>query len=66
MTDEVVIRVEKLGKKYSLRHQGDGRYTALRDVLTDKAKSLFRRPNNLVSDNGSPAPAAHDDDGLPP
>jgi lipopolysaccharide transport system ATP-binding protein len=40
MTDEVVIRVEKLGKKYSLRHQGAGRYTALRDVLTDKARSF--------------------------
>jgi lipopolysaccharide transport system ATP-binding protein len=40
---DVIIRVENLGKKYSLRRQGDGRYTALRDVLTDKAKALLRQ-----------------------
>jgi lipopolysaccharide transport system ATP-binding protein len=40
---DVVIAVEKLGKKYSLRHQRRERYTALRDVLAEKAKALFRR-----------------------
>lgn len=39
---DAIITVDKLGKKYSLRHQGDGRYVALRDILTDKAKSIFR------------------------
>lgn len=40
---EVAIRVENLGKKYVLRHQEPGRrYKALRDVLTDKARALFR------------------------
>jgi len=37
-----LITVEHLTKRYMLRHQRTERYTALRDVLTDKAKSLFR------------------------
>jgi lipopolysaccharide transport system ATP-binding protein len=41
----VAIKVEGLGKKYILRHQvaGRSRYVALRDVLADKAASLFKR-----------------------
>jgi lipopolysaccharide transport system ATP-binding protein len=39
---DFAIKAEGLGKKYFLRHQAAGRqYVALRDVLTDKAKSLF-------------------------
>jgi lipopolysaccharide transport system ATP-binding protein len=51
--DDVVISVENLGKKYSIRHQAE-RYTALRDVLADKAKNLFRRNGrrHLISDRG--------------
>ena len=42
--NDVVIRVENLGKKYSIQHQAERqKYVALRDVLADKAKSLFRR-----------------------
>ena len=41
-----VITVEKLEKKYSLRHQRNEPYTTLRDVLTDRAKNLFRRNGN--------------------
>ncbi len=37
---EPIIKVENLGKKYILRHQAKERYVALRDVITDKAKSL--------------------------
>ena len=37
-----VITVENLGKKYVLRHQNAERYTALRDVITNKAKSVFK------------------------
>src|SRR5438874_8873838 len=40
---EAIIRVEDLGKKYSLRHLRDQRYVALRDVLVEKATGLFRR-----------------------
>ncbi|MFN6178147.1 MAG: ABC transporter ATP-binding protein [Flavobacteriales bacterium] len=38
-----IITVEHLSKRYLLRHQQAERYTALRDVLTNKARSLFRR-----------------------
>jgi lipopolysaccharide transport system ATP-binding protein len=40
--NEIIITVEGLGKRYLLRHQKSERYTALRDVITEKAKSLFR------------------------
>lgn len=42
---DTVIRVENLGKKYIIGHQQQGRsrYTALRDVLADGAKSVGRR-----------------------
>jgi lipopolysaccharide transport system ATP-binding protein len=37
---DTVIRVENLGKKYIIGHQQQERYTALRDVITNKVKSL--------------------------
>jgi len=42
---EAIITVENLGKMYRLRTGGrrDGRYTTLRDVIAQRAKSLFRR-----------------------
>jgi lipopolysaccharide transport system ATP-binding protein len=53
---DTVIRVENLGKKYILDHQQKGeRYTALRDVLADKAKSLGRRFKPQSSISLSPA-----------
>jgi lipopolysaccharide transport system ATP-binding protein len=39
---DVLIRVEKLGKRYRIRHQRPERYTALRDVIADKARGLLR------------------------
>ena len=50
MSDEVVIRVEKLGKRYRIRHQQQGgmRYKALRDVLADGTKSVARRLWSVV------------------
>jgi ABC-type polysaccharide/polyol phosphate transport system ATPase subunit len=36
-----IIHVEHLSKRYILRQQQAQRYTALRDVLADKARSLF-------------------------
>ena len=40
---DFAIKAEGLGKKYLLRHQTPGRrYVALRDVLAEKTKSLFR------------------------
>ncbi len=39
-----IIKVQNLGKRYRISHQQTGmRYEALRDVLTQKAKSLFVR-----------------------
>ena len=47
MTD-TIISIDNLGKRYRLG-QGNGRYIALRDVLTDKAKALFRRNGSRES-----------------
>src|SRR5436309_1390272 len=46
MSSDTIITVENLGKQYTLRHQGKERYTTLRDVIVDKAKSLFRLNGN--------------------
>ena len=43
---DTVIRVENLGKKYIIGHQQQERYTALRDVITNK-----RLPNKKMSQN---------------
>jgi lipopolysaccharide transport system ATP-binding protein len=43
VSGDIIISVENLGKKYSIRHERNEPYTALRDVITDKAKSFFRR-----------------------
>src|SRR5437660_10367899 len=44
MSDETVIRVENLGKRYRLRHQAERqRYVALRDVIADRSKTIARR-----------------------
>lgn len=41
---DTVIRVENLGKKYTIGHQKEGqKYTALRDVISEGAKGLTRR-----------------------
>jgi len=40
---DTIIRVENLGKKYLIKHQQQGNYTALRDVIADKVKSLGKR-----------------------
>jgi lipopolysaccharide transport system ATP-binding protein len=38
-----VIKVENLGKKYLISHHQREKYTALRDVLTNKFKSFGKR-----------------------
>jgi lipopolysaccharide transport system ATP-binding protein len=54
MSDSI-ISVENLGKKYRISHQGERqRYVALRDVIAEKAKRLFRR-NSLSASNGERA-----------
>ena len=39
---DVVIRVENLSKKYIIGHQKQERYTALRDVISNGAKSFWQ------------------------
>ncbi len=51
MSDSIV-KVEGLGKKYIISHEGArGSYTALRDVISNKAKSLIKRSNGVSSSN---------------
>jgi len=52
---EAIITVENLGKRYHLGTQSNERYTALRDVIANKAKSLFRR-NGPRFELASPSP----------
>ena len=48
MTD-IVIQAENLGKKYTTGHQAEkGRYLALRDVLVQNARSLWRATTDLL------------------
>jgi lipopolysaccharide transport system ATP-binding protein len=57
---DTVIKVEKLGKKYLIRHQQSERYTALRDVLTNKFKSLGKRLTNLQPHSSNLQPSRED------
>ncbi len=56
MSDDVIIRVEGLGKRHSPRHLRDQRYVALRDALVEKATSRcngrVRARKSLTSDLG--------------
>ena len=46
---DIVIKAENLGKKYVIGHQTEkGRYTALRDVVMQNARSLWRKTKELV------------------
>lgn len=39
-----IIKVQQLSKSFTINHEGKERYTALRDVVTDKAKKIFSFP----------------------
>src|ERR1035437_333298 len=50
---DVIISVKNLGKKYRISHQGERqRYTALRDVIAEKAKGFFRKIGERRAKNG--------------
>ena len=56
MTD-VVIKAENLGKHYTIGHQAaDGRYVALRDVLVNNARSLWRGTQTWRAARSNPGP----------
>ena len=47
--NDIVIKAENLGKKYTIGHQAEnGRYTALRDVLMQSASSLWHKTKDLI------------------
>jgi lipopolysaccharide transport system ATP-binding protein len=46
---DIVIQADNLGKKYTIGHQAEnGRYTALRDVVMQNARSLWHKTRDLV------------------
>jgi lipopolysaccharide transport system ATP-binding protein len=46
---DIIIKAENLGKKYLIGHQTErGRYTALRDVLMQNARSLWNKTKDLA------------------
>jgi len=46
---EIVIKAENLGKSYIIGHQAErGGYVALRDVLVQNIRGLFRKTRDLV------------------
>ena len=70
---DVIIKVENLGKKYRISHQGERqRYTALRDVIAQKFAATFKflrsspprsgrgqgEVSNLVKGSAGVSPAA--------
>ena len=54
---DTVIRVENLSKKYIIEHQQQQRYTALRDVLAKKARSV----GEFFSRNGHREDPTHEE-----
>lgn len=48
-----VIRVENLSKKYTLHHERQERYTALRDVIMDKVRGIGRTFKGISAKKGS-------------
>lgn len=42
-----IIEVSKLSKSYIISHEGRERYTALRDVVAQKAKKIFSFPKSM-------------------
>ena len=56
MTSDAVIRVEGVGKRYTLGANSGERYTALRDVIANSARNLLRR--RLAAGRREPASEA--------
>ena len=51
---DTVIKVENLGKKYSIRHEQRERCTVLRDVIADGAKRMARMILSPTTKNHEP------------
>ena len=46
-----IIKVENLGKKYTIGHQRKEKYLTLRDTLAHKARGLWQRISHPLSPN---------------
>jgi lipopolysaccharide transport system ATP-binding protein len=57
-----VIRVENLSKRYTLHHERQERYTALRDVITDKVRGAGRALLSPFAKAGLASAGASDED----
>src|SRR6266404_4979985 len=49
----IAIKAENLGKRYIIRHQQKEMYSALRDVISEKAKKLFHSAGHFVNNKHS-------------
>ncbi|MGB4837369.1 MAG: ABC transporter ATP-binding protein [Saprospiraceae bacterium] len=49
-----IIKVENLSKSYTIHHEGQERYTALRDVVANKTKNIFSFLNKSGQQANSP------------
>lgn len=48
--NDIVIKAENLGKKYTIGHNMEkGRYVALRDILTQNARTLWNKTKDLAT-----------------
>jgi lipopolysaccharide transport system ATP-binding protein len=47
---DTIIKVEGIGKRYRIHHQRAERYTALRDVITNKVSAIFRSKRRNVAE----------------
>lgn len=45
-----IIQVSNLSKSYTISHEGKEKYTALRDVMSHKAKKIFSFPTRLKTE----------------
>ncbi len=46
---DAIIKVEGLGKKYTIGHMRQERYTALRDVITNNVKGVIQKTKELLT-----------------
>ena len=64
---DYIIKVENLGKKYRIQHQGEReRYVALRDVIASKAAAPLRWLRNQTSAFRSQKSASNNGNGTNP
>jgi lipopolysaccharide transport system ATP-binding protein len=48
---DIAVKVENIGKKYIINHEKQEKYTALRDVITNKAKNIISKVSSPFSQN---------------